>query len=211
MKKIYNSDSLSIKEKVKSKKILNINITISNILYFLTLLIANGFINVVMGTKENIFKVGNFLLMLFGSIPYCLSNTLREHRIFNDTTNENIGTLMNINAVSDLNISEEELNNAFIKSTKSNDIYYLWDGKGTKVKRKRVISYIALSRKDKLLILKQIVSYFKFDDKNMKDSFYSELYLLEDEDLRDENFILEDGSYNVENSFIKKLINKEII
>lgn len=109
---------------------------------------------------------------------------------------------------SKVDIEIKDFKKAIIKPETEEDKYYLCDGSRTKVNHKKVISYIRLNKKDKLIIFKQIANQYKYHKKDMEDVKDIELYLLESVDLKNEGFINVDNTLNKENPFIKKLSKK---
>ena len=99
----------------------------------------------------------------------------------------------------------EDLKKSTILSEEKKDTYYICDGEGTKVKRKRVTSYIGINKKDKLIIFKQIASNYKYSNKNLEDVENLELYLLDREDMKNEGIINTENNINKEHPLIKAL------
>ncbi len=104
-------------------------------------------------------------------------------------------------------LDSRDLKNAVIHSRKPKyDKWWLLDGKG-RVDNKKVVSYIAIPKKHKLIVFKQILNQYKYENKEMKDAMDAQIFLLEEEDLIKGGIITEDGYLNEQNPLGKKLIN----
>lgn len=93
----------------------------------------------------------------------------------------------------DLNISDNSLKNAVVKTvseTKTTTIH-----NSDREKTRKVINYIGITEKDKLIILKELITENKkYDSFNPLETCQSELYLLDEKDKIDGEFIRTDGS-----------------
>ena len=76
-----------------------------------------------------------------------------------------------------------------------------------RVDNKKVISYIAIPKKYKLIVFKQILNHYKYENKKLNDAFYTQMFLLEEEDLKNERIVTKDGYLNGRNPVSKKLLN----
>lgn len=93
------------------------------------------------------------------------------------------------------------LNDAVIKTVETRKTKIL-DNHNRKKNTKKVIRYYHMRDKEKLYILKEVITTIKFYEK-LK---YKNLYILEDKDLINEGYLYEDGKINEYNKIIKKLI-----
>ena len=84
--------------------------------------------------------------------------------------------------------------------------WWLLDGMG-RVDNKKIISYIAIPKKYKLIVFKQILNHYKYENKKLNDAFYTQMFLLEEEDLKNERIVTKDGYLNGRNPVSKKLLN----
>ncbi len=103
----------------------------------------------------------------------------------------------------------KDFSNAITFSKKPKDEHWwLVDGMG-RVDNKKVVSYIAMPKKYKLIVFKQILNQYRYENEEMKDTTYTQLFLLDDEDLIREKIVTSDGYLNERNSLGKKLINSK--
>ncbi len=210
MKNIYNSDSFDLKdsiEKSKGKIIFKDYLKIS-LLYYFVVILVNSIVNLIRGTANKIFTFANLVALAIGAIPYSIYIYVSERNKIRNKGINGLNMFLYNNVDKELDLNLEDFKHAVIKKMPDeNDTYYLCDGKGTKVDSKKVVSYIGLSKKEKLIIFKQIASHYRYSDENMKDAQYIELFLLDNNDMLKEEFIKNDGSLNRENLLIKKLLN----
>lgn len=102
-----------------------------------------------------------------------------------------------------------DFSNAVTFSKKPKDEHWwLVDGKG-RVDNKKVISYIAIPKKHKLIVFKQILNQYKYENPDIKDTCCTQMFLMEDEDLIRERIVTSDGYLNERNMLCKKLINSK--
>ena len=103
----------------------------------------------------------------------------------------------------------KDFSNAITFSKKPKDEHWwLVDGKG-RVDNKKVISYIAMPKKHKLIVFKQILNQYKYENNEIEDTTYTQMFLLDDEDLIRERIVTSEGYLNERNSLGKKLINSK--
>lgn len=101
----------------------------------------------------------------------------------------------------------EDCKNAVIHNRKPKDeCWWLMDGMG-KVDNRKVVSYIAIPKKCKLIVFKQILNQYRYENPDIKDTCYTQMFLLEEDDLIKERIITSDGYLNERNALGKKLIN----
>ena len=103
----------------------------------------------------------------------------------------------------------KDFSNAITFSKKPKDEHWwLVDGKG-RVDNKKVVSYIAMPKKHKLIVFKQILNQYKYENNEIEDTTYTQMFLLDDEDLIRERIVTSEGYLNERNSLGKKLINSK--
>lgn len=84
--------------------------------------------------------------------------------------------------------------------------WWLLDGMG-RVDNKKVVSYIAIPKKYKLIVFKQILNRCRYENEKLEDAFYTQMFLLEEEDLIKERIVTEDGYLNERSPVAKQLLN----
>lgn len=203
MIKIYTStdikkdiEIINNKEPLKEKIIKNkIGYILCLILSFILAVFRNKGLEII--EKTLICFIGSLITFTFSEIrDNKRKSQAKLKKVIDDISNK-------------IDIEMKNFKNAVIKSETEKETYYLYDGEGTKVKRKKVVSYIGLNKKDKLIIFKQITEHFKYYNKNMKDIDKLDLYLLENEDLKNEKIINYDSSINEQHPLIKSLFKKQ--
>ena len=103
----------------------------------------------------------------------------------------------------------KDFSNAITFSKKPKDEHWwLVDGKG-RVDNKKIVSYIAMPKKHKLIVFKQILNQYKYENNEIEDTTYTQMFLLDDEDLIRERIVTSEGYLNERNSLGKKLINSK--
>lgn len=103
----------------------------------------------------------------------------------------------------------KDCKNAVIHNRKpKEECWWLVDGMG-RVDNKKVISYVAIPKKYKLIVFKQILNQYKYENPDIKDTCCTQMFLLEEDDLIKERIITEDGYLNERNPVGKKLINSK--
>lgn len=212
MKSVINSNFFNLKDSVeKSKgKFTLIDFFKVNILYYVVVILVNAIINLIRGTGYKILTFTNLVALAIGAIPYSIYIFVAEKNKIKNKGIAELNMFLYNNVDNELDLNLEDFSKSIIKNEPiKNEVYYLCDGKGTKVNSKKVVSYIGLTKKEKLIIFKQIASHYKYDNKDMKDAQFIELFLLDNNEMLKENFINEDGSLNSENLLVKKLLNNK--
>lgn len=124
---------------------------------------------------------------------------------------QNLNHSMLVDGYTDIidDLDSGDLKNAVIHSKKPKDEHWwLVDGKG-RVDNKKVVSYIAMPKKHKLIVFKQILNQYKYENNEIEDTTYTQMFLLDDEDLIRERIVTSEGYLNERNSLGKKLINSK--
>lgn len=104
-----------------------------------------------------------------------------------------------------LDVTKKELQKATIKTTeKTNTTITRTDGK--KIKRRKVVKYYVMPKKDELQIIRQITEYMIANGKKTMNRTTS---YLEQADLIEEGILYDNGELNREHPLVKKLIPKE--
>lgn len=104
-----------------------------------------------------------------------------------------------------LTITEKDLQNSTIKTIeKSNTQVTKTDG--TKIKRKKVVKYYIIPKKEQLQIIRQITEYLYINGNKTMNRTTS---YLEKEDIIEEGILFDDGKLNEEHPLVKKLIPKK--
>lgn len=208
MKNIIYSEDFNFRDIViKYKTKFNfLNFIKVNGLYYLLVLIINLITNLIKNSVHNFLKLSNLLSLFLFSLPYCVYNYLRDNLKSKRELSYELNSFLYTIHDNELDLTLNDLKKAAVLDDKEEkEIYYLCDGNGTKVNRKKVVSYIGVSKKEKLIIFKQIANHFHYENKTMKDSNLIELYLLDNRSMIDEGFLKEDGSLDKNNSLVKKL------
>ena len=107
----------------------------------------------------------------------------------------------------DLNINN--FYNASVINDKSDKNYKLHKETLKKGHRRKVVSHIALTKEDKLIIFKQIFEEYRKNSFSRSYIKKTEIFLLDENDMKKEGFINSDNTPNKENKLIKKLYQKE--
>lgn len=103
----------------------------------------------------------------------------------------------------------KDFSNAITCSKKpKNEHWWLVDGMG-RVDNKKVVSYIAMPKKYRLIVFKQILNEYKYESDKLEDTSYTQMFLLDDNDLIKERIVTNDGYLNERNMLGKKLINSK--
>ena len=66
-----------------------------------------------------------------------------------------------------------------------------------------------MPKKYKLIVFKQILNQYKYENAEIEDTTYTQMFLLDDEDLIKERIVTKNGYLNEKNSLGKKLINSK--
>lgn len=180
-----------IKEKLKkNKKWYLFHLILASIIFTVSIIFNK--------TSDIIARTIGYFIGMALSTTFCIG--MEEKKESKINLNK---VLRDIEKTIDLDLND--LKKSTILTDEEKDTYYLCDGKGTKVNRKRVTSFIGVKKKDKLIVFKQIASYYKYYNKELEDIKELELYLLDKEDLKNEGIINSDKKINKEHQLIKKL------
>ena len=193
--KKYNN-KINFKEFLKKNKILSV------------FMILSVLVSVVFNTGSTFL---NLLNMILRWVPISVGFVFIEKYFNRKEAKKKLEYSLYCEDGIDEELSVKDYEDAVIYSSKPVlETHYLCNDEATKVENKKVVSYIALTKKEKLVIFKQILNQLKFDSDNIKDTNLVEINLLEDMDLEKERIINFDGSYNKTNPLVKKLIKKII-
>lgn len=167
-------------------------------------------IGIIVGTSISAFfssglnVMGMFILATYTAILF-LNERYSNKRIAKKNLDNSMCLDGHSNLLDDLEL--DDFSNAVTYSRKPKDeCCWLLDGKG-RVDNKKVISYIAIPQKCKLIVFKQIINNYKYENNEMQDIADTQMFLLEEEDLIKERIITDDYYLNDKNPLGKKLIN----
>lgn len=206
MKNIYTSiDFKKNIEIIKNKEPLKDKLIKNKKWYLFHLILASIIftVSIIFNKTSDIIErtIGYFIGMAL-STTFCIG--MEEKKESKINLNK---VIYDIKTTVDLDL--DDLKKSAILTNEEKDIYYLCDGNGTKVNRKKITSYIGLKKKDKLIVFKQIANYYKYYNKELEDIKELELYLLDKEDLKNEGIINNENKINKEHQLIKSLNNKK--
>lgn len=153
--------------------------------------------------KELIYGTAIFL----GCLLLTRKPDYRKKENIEELKEELIKFLETNKEITDLNIND--FYDIAIVNSKSDKNYKLHKENLKKGKRKKVVSHIALTKEDKLIIFKQIVELYKRTSFSRRYIKKTEIYLLNEKDMKKEGFINSDNTPNKENKLIKKLYKNE--
>lgn len=148
--------------------------------------------------KKSKFKKGieksieaNYILDNFAKINLGKKEDIKKENIKEETTIHSI--------------TKNDLQNSTVRTTeKSNTKITKTDG--TKIRRKKVIKYYIMSKKEELQIIRQTTEYLQINkDKTMSRT----TSYLEQSDLIEEGILMDNGELNKEHPLVKKLIPKK--
>lgn len=165
-------------------------------------LIAGNAISVIILNSFNFFAT-----LLIGA--YTGTLVLFEKCKNRDIARKNLYQSMTVDGYTKIldDLELKDFSNAVILSKDpKKDTHWLLDGKG-RVDSKKVVSYVAIPKKQRLIVFKQFLTHYKYENPKMKDIDFNQIFLLEDEDLIKERIVTKDGYLNAKNSLGKKLIN----
>ena len=180
-----------IKEKLKkNKKWYLFHLILASIIFTVSVIFNK--------TSDIIARTIGYFIGMALSTTFCIG--MEEKKESKINLNK---VLRDIEKTIDLDLND--LKKSTILSIEEKDTYYLCDGEGTKVDRRRVRSFIGVNKKDKLIILKQIASNYKYNNKKYEEIDNMELYLLDREDLKNEGILNNEYKINKGHPLVKAI------